>query len=380
MHSKPRLISFYLPQFHPIPENDRWWGKGFTEWTNAAKAKPLFPGHEQPHLPADLGFYDLRVSETREQQANLARASGIEGFCYYHYWFAGRRLLERVFDEVLASGKPDFPFCLCWANATWTGIWHGEPKRVLIEQTYPGDEDFRRHFDSLLPAFRDPRYMKVDGKPLFLVYQPHDLPDARHFASYWRRLATAAGLRGLYLVGFNHDIDWHPVAAGFDASILQKMPPLNGHIPWSMPHLKLRTWWRRERLTIHDYAEVMHKTLRTERADCVEFPCVMPNWDNTPRSRFNGLVLRNSRPELFRKLLSRALRKCEHYPAEERLVFLKAWNEWAEGNYLEPDRDFGLAYLEAVRGALDEYGEVPAQSGAGSEVSMALAQQTAETP
>jgi lipopolysaccharide biosynthesis protein len=169
---RARAIALYLPQFHPIPENDEWWGKGFTEWTNTAKAKPVFRGHYQPHVPADLGFYDLRVPETREAQTALARRYGIEGFCYYHYWFAGRRILERPFDAVLHSGTPDFPFCLCWANATWAGVWYGEPNRVLIKQTYPGQADHEAHFRALLPAFKDPRYIRVDGKPVFLIFQP----------------------------------------------------------------------------------------------------------------------------------------------------------------------------------------------------------------
>jgi lipopolysaccharide biosynthesis protein len=170
MTPRPRIIALYLPQYHPIPENDAWWGKGFTEWTNTAKARPLFRGHYQPHVPADLGFYDLRVPETRLAQATMAREYGIEGFCYYHYWFAGTRLIERPFNEVLASGQPDFPFCLCWANQTWTGAWHGLMNQILIEQTYPGTDDHRRHFDTLLPAFLDRRYMTVDGKPIFVFF------------------------------------------------------------------------------------------------------------------------------------------------------------------------------------------------------------------
>src|SRR5205809_7458559 len=171
-----RLIAFYLPQYHPIPENDQWWGPGFTEWTNTAKARPLFRGHYQPHVPADLGFYDLRQPETREAQAEMARAYGIEAFCYYHYWFGnGRRLLQRPFEEVVQLGQPDFPFCLCWANETWTGVWHGLSSHVLIEQTYPGKEDAARHFHTLLPAFLDRRYVTVDGKPLFLVHSPTEL-------------------------------------------------------------------------------------------------------------------------------------------------------------------------------------------------------------
>lgn len=374
-----RVIAFYLPQYHPIPENDAWWGKGFTEWTNTAKAKPLFAGHEQPHLPADLGFYDLRIPEVREVQARLASQYGIDGFCYYHYWFAGKRLLERPFNEVVASGRPDFPFCLCWANTTWTGIWHGEPKRVLIEQTYPGDDDYRRHFEALLPALRDPRYIRVDGKPFFMIYKPRELPDARHFAAFWRRLASEAGLPGLYLVGVNHEDGWHPAAAGFDARLLQKMPPLNGRLPWWLLPLRLRTWLRGERLTVHDYARVIHKTLRTEQADCVEFPCAIPNWDNTPRSGFNGLVLRGSEPRHFRKLMVRALAKCDGYPQQERIVFIKAWNEWAEGNYLEPDLQFGHGYLEAVRSALHEYVSRPGTAAGRLDHALDV-EQAPETP
>ena len=193
MNKKARLIAFYLPQFHPIPENDEWWGKGFTEWTNVAKARPLFRGHHQPLVPADLGFYDLRVPETREAQASLAREYGIEAFCYYHYWFAGKRILERPFDEVLASGQPDFPFCLCWANQSWTGVWHGAPNKVLIEQTYPGQDDHRRHFEYLLPAFADRRYLRVEGKPVFRDLQPGRVAG---FGSRNRSVAETRGGRG----------------------------------------------------------------------------------------------------------------------------------------------------------------------------------------
>src|ERR1700744_6576734 len=191
-----RLIAFYLPQFHPIPENDLWWEAGFTEWTNVAKAKPLFQGHRQPRLPSDLGFYDLRVPEVREQQAQLARDSGVEGFCYWHYWFSGRRVLERPFEEVLASGRPDFPFCLAWANQSWTGIWHGNPKTKLISQEYPGIEDQKQHFDWALKAFRDDRYLKVDGRPIFVVYDPGNLPKESSFLDHWRELSAGGGPHG----------------------------------------------------------------------------------------------------------------------------------------------------------------------------------------
>jgi Glycosyltransferase WbsX len=212
-----RLLAYYLPQFHPIPENDRWWGAGFTEWTNVTRAKPLFRGHYQPRLPRDLGFYDLRVPETRERQAELARDAGIEGFCYWHYWFGnGRRILDRPFEEVLNSGKPDFPFCLSWANQTWSGIWYGEPKRTLIEQTYPGPEDEKAHFDWALPAFRDHRYVRIDGKPVFLVYDPHSHPDPTSFIAHWQRLAFENGLPGIHFIAMSNDVD-RPWLVPFDS-------------------------------------------------------------------------------------------------------------------------------------------------------------------
>lgn len=199
-----RVIAFYLPQFHPVPENDEWWGKGFTEWTNVGKARSLFPGHYQPKVPADLGYYDLRVSETRKAQADMAREYGIEGFCYWHYWFGnGKRLLERPFNEVLASGEPDFPFCLAWANESWRGYYHGiKAKETLIDQLYPGEEDYIAHFNAVLPAFKDKRYITVDGKPLFMIYHPFDNQmEINTFIKLWRELAVQNGLEGIFFVG-----------------------------------------------------------------------------------------------------------------------------------------------------------------------------------
>lgn len=355
----PRLIAFYLPQFHPIPENDAWWGNGFTEWTNVAKAKPRFPGHYQPRVPADLGFYDLRVAETRAAQAELARSHGIEGFCYYHYWFGGRRILNRPFDEVIASGEPDFPFCLCWANESWTGVWHGSPRKTLVEQTYPGEDDHARHFETLLPAFRDRRYIRVDGKPLFAIYSPGKLPNARATLDLWRRMAHAAGLPGLYFVGVSWDFDWDPQAYGFDAAILQRLAPR-------------RSWMRAGDLralarlgtgrllgwpSIHPYREAIRHLLPDRLAADNRFPCVVPNWDNTPRSGSRGLVLQGSTPALFREHLHQALELVRKHPDTQRLVFVKSWNEWAEGNHLEPDLRFGMTYLEALKTELETWRE-----------------------
>lgn len=352
-----RLIAFYLPQFHPIPENDEWWGMGFTEWTNTAKAKPLFKGHYQPHVPADLGFYDLRVPETRVAQADMALEHGIEAFCYYHYWFAGKRLLERPFSEVLASGSPDFPFCLCWANQTWTGIWHGSPNRVLIEQTYPGMDDHRRHFDALLSAFCDKRYLKVDGRPLFVVYSPMDLPDSARVLDFWRNLAAKSGFPDLFLVAEHWESDWDPKPFGFDASVTVSLWPWRYKgVPWSDPIGKIKgkvnRWRGRPKVVLY---EKVIDSLVADRIPGIEsFPCVIPNWDNTPRSRGNGLVLHGSTPDLFRLHLRRALDRMRDIPRERRFVFVKSWNEWAEGNHLEPDLKFGRQYLEVLREELME--------------------------
>ena len=351
---RARAIALYLPQFHPIPENDEWWGKGFTEWTNTAKAKPMFRGHYQPHVPADLGFYDLRVPETREAQAALGRRYGIEGFCYYHYWFAGRRILERPFNEVLASGAPDFPFCLCWANATWTGIWYGAPKRILIEQTYPGRADHEAHFRTLLPAFADRRYIRVDGKPVFLIFDPDSLPDPTATLDLWRRMATDAGLGGLHIVGMPWSWAWNPVAHGFDASAVQPVSP--GRV-WVSPREPLA--WIRRRLqrwrglpVIQSYKSYAQRQMASATPAYPWYPCLMHAWDNTPRSGANGGVLVGATPALFRRELDRSIELLRDRPPERRLLFLKSWNEWAEGNHLEPDLEFGTAFLEVVREAL----------------------------
>jgi len=352
MDKKARVIAYYLPQFHPTPENDQWWGKGFTEWTNVAKAKPLYRGHYQPHIPADLGFYDLRLPEAREAQAELAREYGVEGFCYYHYWFGGRRMLEHPFSEVLASSEPELPFCLCWANHSWNSIWQGCPDRILVEQVYPGMEDHEAHFDFLLKAFCDPRYITVEGKPLFLVYRPDDIPDLQRVTDYWRERVLQAGLKGLHLVGISHfNPSWDPRTRGFDACMMQKLPPMNGRIPWQFPDAKLKVLLGRgqHKLSIYSYQEMLNFLLRSKKPDFMDYPCVLPNWDNTPRAGMSGLVFHGSTPELFRRHLKDALDKVSDHPPEHRILFLKAWNEWAEGNYVEPDQRYGHEYLEVIR-------------------------------
>lgn len=357
MTTTPTIIAFYLPQFHPTPENDRWWGKGFTEWTNTARAVPLYPGHYQPRIPADLGFYDLRCPETRADQARLARDYGLAGFCYYHYWFGGRRMLDRPFNDVLESGEPDFPFCLCWANHSWSTVWQGT-NDLLIEQTYPGMEDHRAHFAYLLRAFRDPRYIRVDGKPMFVIYRPDDIPGVRAVADYWRDLAVRAGLPGLHLVGVSHRNEaWDPRARGLDGATMQVLFRRDGRIPrrylWTKVKLLLKG--NRHQLSIYDYAQALPSLLRSNEVAWIDYPLVLPCWDNTPRSGMRGLVLHGSTPELFRRHLREAMDRVARKRSNERIIFLKAWNEWAEGNYVEPDLKWGRGYLQAIREEMDAW-------------------------
>ncbi|KRF43278.1 hypothetical protein ASH01_15890 [Terrabacter sp. Soil811] len=353
---KARAIAFYLPQYFPIPENDEWWGRGFTEWTNTAKARPLFPGHRQPSLPADLGFYDLRVPETRAAQADLARAHGVEAFAYWHYWFGdGDRILERPFTEVLASREPDFPFCLAWANQTWTGIWHGAADRVLKQQRYLGEEDDRRHFETVLPAFRDDRYLRVDGRPVFYVFRPEELPDARAFVDRWQRFAADAGLGGLYLVAEASDLlgagprfsPEQAVAAGFDASVYMRLPAVLSR----SSHLAMRVARKALRGGPEIYAYSDQAVASSPTGPAIQ-PCVYPNWDNTPRSGRGGLVLRGATPTKFARNVAAAAATLATRPTDERLLWVKSWNEWAEGNHLEPDLVHGKAWLEALHRGL----------------------------
>lgn len=364
---RARLIAYYLPQFHPIPENDEWWGKGFTEWTNVTKARPLFRRHQQPRLPTDLGFYDLRLPEAREAQAELAQDCGVEGFCYWHYWFGhGRRILERPFQEVLMSGRPDFPFCLCWANQTWSGIWHGNPKHTLIEQRYPGQDDERAHFEALRSAFEDERYIKIDGRPLFMIYMPLDIPDPTAFVEHWRELAVRSGLPGLYFVAIcNNSND--PRLTAFDGVTPNGPSDFFGNSEHrlsagikrrllAIPALS-KVWQRHDSKAAGgprrlEYEKLVKYGLLESRFNDRFLPCVVPNWDNTPRSKYRGVVVEGSTPELFQAYLEGICRIVDDRPLQRRFIFLKAWNEWAEGNYVEPDNIFGSAYLDAIKSVM----------------------------
>jgi hypothetical protein len=342
---KLEVIAHYLPQFHPIPENDEWWGPGFTEWTNVTKAKTLFWGHVQPHLPADLGFYDLRVPEVREAQAELARRYGVTGFCYWHYWFGGKKLLERPFEDTLASGSPDFPFCVAWANQTWSGIWHGAPNRILVEQTYPGLRDETRHFAYLQKAFEDDRYITIDGRPLLFIYKPADLPDPAEFVERWQKMAREAGFDGLYLVASLGESEYPTHREdGFDAAVWYQFPFGEDQDSRRRERLMARGLMRGPKR--YPYSE----TLPEPPADLEGpvFPCVYPNWDNTPRSGRGGVLALDPTPQRFGAQLRRALEIVAALPADQQVLMIKSWNEWAEGNYLEPDRQYGHARLETL--------------------------------
>jgi len=360
-----RSLALYLPQFHPIPENDEWWGKGFTEWTNVAKAQPLFKNHWQPRLPADLGFYDLRVAEVREAQAEMAKTYGIHGFCYWHYWFAGRRIIERPFLEMVKSKKPDFPFCIAWANQTWSGTWHGlSNKKVLIEQTYPGRDDFESHFYSLLDAFADERYIEIKGKKLVFVFRPMDMPEPELFTSVWQELAIKNGLNGFHFVGMHMPPNWNYTQYGYQG-LSEAGPQVHEYRDPSLTEKVLHRVlnmdlhkMRRKKLglpNIVSYSKYVdkypHRATGTH-----EYPMIYPGWDNTPRSGADGWLFENSTSELFHTLCLKAFRETNNKPAGEKIVLIKSWNEWAEGNYLEPDKKWGLAYLEAFKKALADFG------------------------
>lgn len=352
-----RAIAFYLPQYHPIPENDQWWGKGFTEWTNVGKAKKYFPGHYQPRVPADLGYYDLRVPETRMAQAALAKKYGIEGFAYWHYWFGkGKRLLERPLNEVLQTGQPEYPFCVSWANESWKGFDHGLMNRkVLIEQLYPGSDDYEAHFYEILPALLDKRYIKVHEKPLFFVLQPLSLPDPKSFIEQWQNLAIKNGLKGIYFVGQSiYPGDFHKIVdESFDAVNLIRLNDflINGRKIATQLFDALsnklfgipNTYYYKDAIKYLSGIEDAYN-------NCI--PTILSGWDHSPRSGKEGLILRNYSPELFYKHVATVVEKIKHKPVEDRIVFVKSWNEWAEGNYLEPDQRYGAAFLEAFSSAL----------------------------
>lgn len=353
MKNKITTIAFYLPQYHPIPENDDWWGKGFTEWTNVGRAKPLFRGHYQPKVPTDLGYYDLRLKEPRIQQAKMAKEAGINAFSYWHYWLGnGRKLLEKPFEEVLKSKEPDFPFCLSWANHSWyKKTWDpGSEDKMLIEQKYLGAKDYIAHFESVLPAFKDSRYLKVDNKPVFTVWAPLDIPDPKEFTDLWNDLAKDNGFDGIHFIGytFKQNKTKEILKNGFDAvtvdyikevfddvSIFNKISQKAINIIAKIPR----------RISYYSYSKFVLKSFNKNNNI---YPCIVPNFDHSPRSGKRGVILTGSNPSKFGLLLHNTIKILLKGSIKNKVLFIKSWNEWGEGNYLEPDLRYGNGFLKKV--------------------------------
>ena len=368
---KIRAIAIHLPQYHTIPENDQWWGKGFTEWTNVKKAKPLFDGHIQPHVPLNNNYYDLNDNKALCDQAKMAKEYGIHGFCFYHYWFNGKKLLEKPLEQMLEQGTPDFPFMLCWANENWTRTWDGMDKHVLMKQDY-GFEDDEAHFDYLLPFFKDDRYIKIDGKPVFLVYRTELFPDINKTAEIWRQKAKENGLPGIYLIrveGWVQNVN--PESIGFDAAmyfqpnaaknffnakykepILEKIPRLVKKYILRRPNSENPYAYKIPNVLISYKKYVSNFKRIHTKVKYKQFPSVFPGWDNSPRRQKNAFIFKESSPDVYGDWLQHTLNKFMPYSDDENLVFINAWNEWGEGNHLEPCEKWGYSYLEETKKAL----------------------------
>ena len=365
--SKPKVIAFYLPQYHPVKENNEWFGEGFTEWTNVAKAKPLFKGHDQPRVPRDLGFYDLRLPEVREKQAELAKEAGIDAFCYYHYWFGnGKVILEMPLKEVIRLKEPDFPFCICWANHSWyKKNWNPDIKRIeqnlLLEQTYPGDDDIIQHFNYLLTAFKDDRYLKVEGRLLFVIYNIKEIPNFSHFKELWNKLANMNGLPEFYFLSYTTRIKdvYNDEMKLSDGIILALHSNIQYH-----PNSLFGKYWNYIK---YIFSEITHKpALVYKYKDAINYfisptyrqenviPVIIPNWDYSPRRGAGGLILKNATPDLFAKHACMIFNTIKHKKESKQIVFLKSWNEWGEGNYMEPDLTYGKGYIYALRNEIDK--------------------------
>jgi hypothetical protein len=368
--NKPRVIAFYLPQFHPIPENDKWWGKGFTEWTNVARAKPLFRGHYQPRIPADLGFYDLRIPEVRKQQAELAKEAGIEGFCYYHYWFGSKNkpkeLMQMPFNEVVRTGEPDFPFCLCWANHSFekkewdatTSFWD---RTILVEQKYYGIEDYTEHFYSLLDAFKDKRYIKVNGKNLFVIYRANNIPNVNEFIECWNRLAEENGIPQFYFIQYCYTYEKNNNSL-FDAKICDMLSGITNDSIKNYGQ-KISTKIKKGlavffniNTTKIDYDKACQMLIPPVHETEKFIPEIISGFDHSPRTGLRRLILHNYTPQKFEKHVENIFNYLKtSNNIFDNLVFLKSWNEWGEGNYMEPDLKYGHQFIDLLKKKIDNY-------------------------
>ncbi|WP_042215277.1 glycosyltransferase WbsX family protein [Paenibacillus borealis] len=352
-----KLIAFLLPQFHVIPENSLWWGEGFTEWTNTRKAVPLYSGHQQPKEPLEQYYYDLTDAAARNWQAEVAKAYGIYGFCYYHYWFKGKPLLEQPLKQIMKSGEPDFPFCLSWANESWTRKWDGGEHEVLIRQDYGDEPDWENHFHELLGAFRDKRYIRIGNKPLFIIYRPGNIPRCEEMLRFWNSLALQNGLEGIYFVRTLGGFDI-PGQGGFEANV-----EFEPH--YTFAHGNTERLWNymiiegQEHL-VFDYDQVWLSILSRSphRNGGKIFPGAYVNWDNTPRLGKRGQSCIGASPHKFGWYLAKQIERARTLYQSE-FLFINAWNEWAEGAFLEPDQQHRFRYLEEVKKALEQTGSLP---------------------
>ncbi|RRQ45845.1 glycoside hydrolase family 99-like domain-containing protein [Chryseobacterium sp. SC28] len=361
MANKIRPIAIHLPQFHPFPENDEWWGKGFTEWTNVTKAKPLFEGHYQPHLPADLGFYDLRLEEARLAQEALAKEYGIYGFCYYHYWFNGKRLMHEPIDRKLKNPKEDLPFMLCWANENWSRAWDGSEKEILIAQNYSAEDDAEHIRFLLSNVFNDKRYIRIDNKIFFAIYRPAHFPELKKTLQLWRNIAKEEYNEELFLVymknaNFNDNaninlfdsaIDFQP---DFQHQPNPKVPSIKERV--ERKFFKKRSFFFDNKVI--SYKEYYDKAFKNQIFDSKTFPGITPMWDNSARRQIKALVMNDSTPELYGDWLQKVIAAYKKVKSENKYIFINAWNEWAEGNHIEPCRKWGRRYLEVTKEKFDQ--------------------------
>ena len=376
-----KIIAFYLPQFHNIPENDEWWGDGFTEWVNVKKAKPLFEGHEQPRIPLNNNYYNLLDDDVKIWQANLAKKYGIYGFCYYHYWFDGKLLLEKPMEQMLVNSQIDIPFCICWANEPWTRAWVGETK-TLIPQKYGNKKEWKEHFDYLLPFFKDKRYILDDGKPLVLIYRPEIIEVLNEMLDYWKSLAIEAGLPGLKFAyqsagmdeipkekrndsRFDYDIEFQPAYAFTELNkntlpLLRKLKKRVSDFVEKHTGKTVRFFGSGKIAALNrvDYDMAWQTILNTIPESDLCVPGAFVDWDNTPRHGDRGRVYVGKTPEKFTKYLTQQIVRAREVYHKD-MIFMYAWNEWAEGGYLEPDEKNGYAYLEGIKKALDDTKENP---------------------
>lgn len=345
-----KAIAFHLPQFHEIPENNEWWGEGFTEWTNTKRAKPYFKGHYQPHVPhEDIGYYNLLERDIKKKQIEMAKTYGIYGFCYYYYWFHGKRLLEKPLYQILEDKSLDFPFCLCWANETWSKRWDGKDHEILIEQRFSPEDDID-FIQGVIPFFKDDRYIRINGRPVLLVWRSEKLPDPMATVNRWQEEVKKAGLPPVYLIRVeSHATDITPSDHGFDASV--DFAP-NGANMGMMPQ-ESQPIDAPKSMNFFDYLGTMHNIFERVNVTYKRFQGVFVSWDNVARKKDSGNVYLNSSPESFQYLLSRVAENTKkNFDKEERLLFINAWNEWAEGCHLEPDEKYGYEFLEACKRVL----------------------------